>query len=170
MTTLTDVIDATVDRLKMALSDIPTVLADAPPQAQRALRVPAVYVELAELEPISNLGDTRILADARFEAHCIVDPNAARSHLAVRELASRVMTALHNLRRPLPGHGHIRLIRAGEDGFRPEMDGYMVWMVEWAVEIALGDLEPAGITPSEIYFGMTPAIGPGHVPDYDRIA
>jgi hypothetical protein len=54
--------------------------------------------------------------------------------------------------------------------FRPKMDGYEVWVVEYGVEVYLGELEPAGVTPTEIYFGMTPAIGPNHVPDYERIA
>lgn len=170
MTTLTNVVDATVTKLRAALPDIPTIEGDPPPQAQRAIRVPAVYIEIEELDPIGNPGDTRISVNARFEARCIVDPNGARSHHAARELAARVMGALQTIRRPVPSHGHIRISRAGDDYFRPKMEGYLVWVVEWAVEIYLGELEPAGVTPSEIYFGMTPAIGPNHVPDYERIA
>lgn len=152
------------------MPDVPTIEGDPPPQSQRAIRVPAVYIEISELEPVSNPGDGRISVDARFEARCIVDPNGSRSHLAVRELASRVVRALQEIRRPVAGHGHIRIERAGDEMFRPKMDGYEVWVVEYGVEVYLGELEPEGVTPTEIYFGMTPAIGPNHVPDYERIA
>lgn len=170
MTTLIDIVDATITRLRSALPDIPNISDDPPPQSQRALRVPAIFVEIAEIDPLTNPGDTRILVDARFEVRCVVDPNGPRAHLMVRELASRVVRALLEIRRPIPGHGHIRLVRAGEDAFRPEIDGYLVWVVEFGIEIALGDLEPAGITPTEIYVGIPPANGPDHRPDYERIA
>lgn len=168
--TLTDIVDATVAKLRDAMPDVPTIEGDPPPHAQRSIRVPAVYLEISELEPVSNPGDCRVSVDARFEARCVVDPNGTRSHLAVRELASRVVRALQEIRRPAVGHGHIRIERAGDEMFRPKMDGYEVWVVEYGVEVYLGELEPAGSTPSEIYFGMTPAIGPNHVPDYERIA
>ena len=168
--TLTDIVDATVVKLRAAIPDVPTIEGDPPPQSQRAIRAPAVYLEISELEPVSNPGDGRISVDARFEARCIVDPNGSRSHLAVRELASRVVRALQEIRRPVAGHGHIRIERAGDEMFRPKMDGYEVWVVEYGVEVYLGELEPAGVTPTEVYFGMTPAIGPNHVPDYERIA
>jgi hypothetical protein len=168
--TLTDIVDATVAKLRAAMPDVPTIEGDPPPHSQRSIRVPAVYLEISELEPVSNPGDGRISVDARFDARCIVDPNGTRSHLAVRELASRVVRALQEIRRPVSGHGHIRIERAGDEMFRPKMDGYEVWVVEYGVEVYLGELEPAGVTPTEIYFGMTPAIGPNHVPDYERIA
>lgn len=168
--TLTDMVDATVAKLRAAMPDVPTIEGDPPPHSQRSIRVPAVYLEISELEPVSNPGDGRISVDARFEARCIVDPNGSRSHLAVRELASRVVRALQEIRRPVAGHGHIRIERAGDEMFRPKMDGYEVWVVEYGIEVYLGELEPAGVTPTEIYFGMTPTIGPNHVPDYERIA
>lgn len=168
--TLTDMVDATVAKLRAAMPDVPTIEGDPPPHSQRSIRVPAVYLEISELEPVSNPGDGRISVDARFEARCIVDPNGSRSHLAVRELASRVVRALQEIRRPVVGHGHIRIERAGDEMFRPKMDGYEVWVVEYGIEVYLGELEPTGVTPTEIYFGMTPATGPNHVPDYERIA
>lgn len=169
MTTLIDVVDAVATQLKARLPDVPTVSADRPPQAQRALRLPALFVELAELEPLSQAGDSRLLADARFEVRCLCDPNAQRSDLVVRELASRVMLALNDIRRPVLGHGHVRLLRAGDDAFRPDVEGYLVWVVEFALELTLGELEPVGTTPQEVYIGWPPATGPSHISDYERI-
>jgi hypothetical protein len=168
--TLTEAIDAIAAQLRAAMPDVPTVSADPPPQAQRAVRVPAVYLQLTELEPIGNHGDGRVSVDARFEAHCIVDPTAPRAELACRELAARLTLALHAVPRPLPGHGHLRLVRAGPADFRPELDGYTLWMVEFGMELLLGELEPASLAPTEIWLGQAPDIGPPNVDQYEQIA
>lgn len=170
MTTLIDFADALTSKLRAALSDVPTITFDAPLKSSRSVRVPAIYLEMADFEPIEEAGDTRVLVDVRFEARCIVDPNTPRADLMLRALAGRAIVALHEIRRPVPGHGHIRLSRAGDDDFRPDMDGYLVWVVEFGIEIALGELEPEGTTPTEIYLGQAPAIGEGHADDYTRIA
>lgn len=170
MTTLIDFADAITEKLRAALPDIPTITFDPPPKANRSVRVPAIYLEMADFEPIEEAGDTRVLVDVRFEARCIYDPNAARAELMLRALAGRTIVALHEIRRPVPKQGHIRLSRAGDDAFRPDMDGYLVWVVEFGIEIALGDLEPEGITPTEIYLGQAPAIGEGYADEYTRIA
>ncbi|WP_322999962.1 hypothetical protein [Castellaniella sp.] len=170
MTTIADFADALIDRLRPALDDIPTISADPPPRKHSSLRVPAIYVEIDDFESLSEAGDTRLLTDVRWMAHCIVDPTLPRADLALRSMAARVAVALHEIRRPVPGHGHIRLARAGEDAFRPALDGYLCWVVEFNIEIALGELEPVGITPSEIYISQSPAIGTDHSDDYERLA
>lgn len=174
--TLTEALDTLTARLREALSDVPTVSADPPPQTQRAVRVPAVYVQLVEMEPLSIPADGRVAADARFEAYCIVDPNTPRAELACRELAARVILALHAVPRPLPGHGHLRLVRAGEADFRTgltgrsDLDGYRMWLVEFGMELLLGELEPAPPAPTEIWLGVSPDIGPPNVGAYEQIA
>jgi len=170
MTTLIACADALVAKLRAAMPDIPVITADAPPQTQRALRVPAVYLEIDSIEPLQEAGDSRLLADLRWQARCLVDPNQPRADLLVRALAARVAVALHEIRRPIAGHGHIRLVQATDDAFRPEVDGYVVWVVEFSIEIALGELEPPGIPPSEIYVGIDPKIGAGHENDYEPLA
>lgn len=168
--TLIGFVDTLVARLHSAMPDIPTVSADRPPKQQRSLRVPAVYVEIDNYDLMVEAGDSRLLTDVRFQARCLFDPNHPRGELLLRALAARVAVALHEIRRPVPGHGHIRLMNAGEDAFRPEVEGYLCWVVEFNIEIALGELEPPGVTPSEIHLGMSPAIGEDHADDYERIA
>jgi len=150
MTTLVECADALVEKLRAAMPDVPVITADAPPHTQRSLLVPAVYLEIDSIEPMQAAGDARLLADVRWQARCLADPNQPRAHLLVRALAARVAVALHDIRRPVPGHGHIRLINAADDGFRPEMDGYLVWVVEFSMELALGELEPPGMPPAQI--------------------
>lgn len=169
-TTLIGLVDALVAKLHDKLPDLPVVSADRPPKQQRSLRVPAVYVEIDSFDPMAEHGDSRLEVDARFQARCLFDPNHPRGELMLRALAARVAVALHEIRRPVPGHGHIRLLNAGDDAFRPEIDGYLCWVVEFNISIALGELEPEGVTPTEIHLGQHPAIGENHADDYERIA
>ncbi|CAM3793951.1 hypothetical protein [Castellaniella denitrificans] len=170
MTTIIDFADALADGLRAKLADVPTVSADPPPRQKRSLKLPAVYLDIDDIEPMQEAGDSRLLADVRWNAYCLFDPNQARADLLLRAFAARVAVALHEIRRPVPGHGHIRLSRAGDDAFRPALDGYLCWVVEFNIEIALGELEAPGVTPSEIHIGQSPAIGEHHADDYERIA
>lgn len=170
MTTLIDFADALATGLRTKISDVPTISADPPPRKERSLRVPAIYLEIDDIEPMQEAGDSRLLADVRWNAYCLFDPNQQRADLLLRDLAARVAVALHEIRRPVPGHGHIRLYHAGDDAFRPAVEGYLCWVVEFGIEVALGDLEPEGVTPSEIYISQHPAIGHAHADDYERLA
>jgi hypothetical protein len=156
--TLTTVADTLVAALRTALPDIPTIEVDPPPREQRSLTLPAIYIEIIDIEPLLEAGDSRLLADLRWEAHCLVDPIADRASLILRSMAARVAVALHEIRRPVPGHGHIRLVRAGESAFRPELEAYLSWSVEFSIEIALGDLAPETIIPSTVYLNEAPLV------------
>jgi len=170
MTTLIDCADALAGRLRAALPDIPVISADPPPQGPRSLRVPAVYLDMDSIETMRPSGDARMLTDVRWQARCLVSANEARADWMVRALAVRVAQTLLDICRPLPGHGHIHMLTASDDAFRPEVDGYKVWVVEFAVEMALGELEPPGIPPSTVYLGLHPNIGEDHLDEYGRIA
>lgn len=169
MTTLIDYVDTLVEKLRDALPDILTITADRPPRQQRSLRVPAIHIEIEGFDPMQEAGDSRLLADVHFQARCLVDPSQDRAELIARALAARLAVALHEIRRPVPGHGHIRLLSAGDDAFSPEVDGYLVWMLEFNIEIALGELELPGVTPSEIHISWSPQIGAAHEDDYEKI-
>lgn len=170
MTTLIDYVDTLVDKLRAALPEVPTITADRPDRQQRSLRVPAIHIELDSFDSMQEAGDSRLVVDVQFQARCLVDPNSPRAELLTRALAAQLAVALHEIRKPVPGHGHIRLQAAGDDAFRPEMDGYAVWLVEFAIEIALGDLEPPRSPPSEIYVSWSPRIGAKHVDDYESLS
>ncbi|WP_269497222.1 hypothetical protein [Castellaniella sp. S9] len=167
---LTDYADALAAKLREKLSDVPTIEADRPGRHQRSIKLPAIYLEIEDFTSLLEAGDSRLLTDVRWQAHCLVDPNADRAELQLRAFCARVAVALHEIRRPVAGHGHIRLIQASEDPFRPQVDGYLTWAVEFGIEIALGELEPPGIRPTQIMLGQAPAIGAGHADDYERIA
>lgn len=167
---LIDYADTLAGALRDKLPEVPTISADRPARGQRSLKLPAVYLEIEDFTSLLEAGDTRLLTDVRWLAHCLVDPNEARAELVLRAFCARVAVALHEIRRPVPGHGHIRLIQASEDPFQPRVDGYLTWAVEFGIEIALGELEPPGTRPTTVMLGQAPAIGTGHADDYEQIA
>ena len=83
---------AIVSGLRAKLDGVPTV--EAYPVLQRRIGLPAVLVELAEMEPGNDPGNGATALIGRFQARAIVDPNAAQADLQVRELAARVAVAL----------------------------------------------------------------------------
>ena len=161
--------DALVSRLQADLPDIENISADPPPQQRRALKLPAIYLEIASIEDAGANGDSRVLSTLRLQARCLYDPNIERSDLLVRALAVRVLTALHEIRRPIPGHGNLRDLRAGEDEFRPDIDGYTVWLVEATLELALGEMEAEQPVPSTVLFAIAPEIGTPHQDGYESL-
>jgi hypothetical protein len=155
---------AIIDGLRGKLAGIPFV--EAYPVLSRRVTLPAVLVELAELEPGTDPGTGETAVIGRFQARAIVDPTQAQAHLQVRELAARIVVAIMHENWGLP-IAPAQLVQAGEDAFRPELDSYLVWVVEWAHEFHLGDIEwPWPDEHLEIMLGLYPETGPGNEPDY----
>ena len=71
-------------------------------------------------------------------------------------------------------HGGVspaEFLGASPDGFKPDLDAYMVWIVEWVHELHQGDSvwTPSGIQPHTIYVGIAPEIGAAHEPKYVEV-
>lgn len=151
--------NAIVNGLRAKLDGVPTV--EAYPVLQRRIGLPAVLVELAEMEPGDDPGNGATALIGRFHARAIVDPNAAQADLQVRELAARVAVALTHQTWGLP-ITMASLVQIGDDAFKPELDGYLVWVVEWTHEFHLGEAvwpyaDESGLA---IWVGFTPNIQP----------
>lgn len=157
--------DAIVTGMRAKLAGVPTV--DAYPDIKRRVRLPAVLIELSEMEPGADPGTGETALIGRFQARAIVDPNQADAHMRVRELAARIAIAINHETWGL-GVGVAQLVQIGEDAFKPELDGYIVWLVEWTHEFHLGSTEwpypdDTGLT---IMVGMYPDTGPGYETAY----
>jgi hypothetical protein len=114
-----------------------------------------------------QVGDGRTAIDCRFALRIIAAPEQENAHLLIRVLAANVLHALDRTFRPLPGHsGHVRVARASDGDFVPELEGYLVWTVEFAIELHVGQTEPPGTTPADMRLGFAPRIGAVHEPDY----
>lgn len=155
--------DAIVKGLREALPTFERI--EAYPKIGAQIRTPLIAVELSEMEPGHDDGTGCISLIARMQARIIVDPYGAEHELHVREIAARLALAVHMQTWGLPiAPG--RVVQVGEDPFRPQLDTYLVWLVEWTHEFGVGgELEtiPDGST---LVWGVDPSTGPGNESSY----
>lgn len=151
---------AIVAGLQAKLSGIPTI--DAYPVIQRRVNIPAVLIELSEIDAGTDPGTGETALIGHFQARAIVDPNLTDAYMQVRELAARIAVAITHETWGLE-IGVSRLLQVGEDAFKPELDGYLSWMVEWTHEFHLGESvwpypNETGLT---LMLGLYPDTGTG---------
>jgi hypothetical protein len=145
----------------------------------RAEDLPACILDLTELEedPEEEPGTGQLAARFRFEADLVLPFRALRSKLAIRLQAASFASYLRKQSR-WPGinqAGRIEAINAYRSDFQPELDQYEVWRVEWRQLLHIGtdvwaDLPGSPGTPSTVFLGEFPEIGPGNEPNYDQVA
>lgn len=169
MSIITDLHQAITDTLMAEIPGIET--SGFYPKLREAVKVPAIFVDMASLEPGDDPGTDEIAYIARFEARIIVGAvdDQANAPLRVRELAAEVGRIIHKNSFGLPVKP-AALVSIGNDGFSPDLDAYDVWMVEWEQEFHIGESvwDDDGIVPSEIYVGFAPYIGAAHEDKYIR--
>ncbi|MFT4314334.1 MAG: hypothetical protein AB3P11_04515 [Wolbachia pipientis] len=131
-----DLHQAICTKLKEEISAIQTC--EIYPSIRKELLAPAVFVELSGFEKGHDPGTEELAMKARFEARIVVDGTVENSSLVVRSLAAEVARVVNkntwNVKNVSPGE----FISAEIDGFRPELDAYLVWLVEWSHQLHLG--------------------------------
>lgn len=136
------------------------------PQVGRRLDLPCVIGEVAGLQPGTDPGTGETALVAHIQARIVVDPNALHADMKGALLATRLVRLLQNQNWGLP----ITLAdfsRASPDWTHPDLDGYLVWLVEWRHEFHIGETEwpfeaPTGAADTALYFGYDPETGPGN--------
>ncbi|MFP3026003.1 MAG: hypothetical protein ACEY3L_07045 [Wolbachia sp.] len=108
------------------------------PSIRKELVAPAVFVELSGFEKGHDPGTEELALKARFEARIVIDSTIENAPLIVRTLAAEVAKVVNkntwNIKNVSPGE----FISAEIEGFRPELDAYLVWMVDWSHQLHLG--------------------------------
>ncbi|WP_438456581.1 hypothetical protein [Wolbachia endosymbiont of Kerria lacca] len=108
------------------------------PAIRKELLAPAVFVELSSLEKGSDPGTGELALRVRFEARIVIDSTIENAPIIVRTLAAEVAKVVNkstwNVKNVSPGE----FISGGGDDFRPELDAYLVWLVEWFHEVHVG--------------------------------
>ena len=108
------------------------------PAIRKELIAPAVFVELSGFEKGHDPGTEELALKARFEARIVIDSTIENAAIIVRTLAAEVAKVVNkntwNIKNVSPGE----FISAEIDGFRPELDAYLVWMVDWSHQLHLG--------------------------------
>jgi hypothetical protein len=108
------------------------------PAIRKELIAPAVFVELASLEPGKDAGTEELALRARFEARVIIDSTIENASIVVRSLASEVARVVNRNTWNVKNISPDEFTSAEMDGFRPELDAYLVWLVDWVHEVHLG--------------------------------
>lgn len=137
------------------------------PDLRERIDVPAVVIELAELEPGLDQGTGETALVARLEARVIVgserDQCQQQAAFAAAQIAVLLRTQTWGLE-----VGQAEFVRCAQDWTRPELDGYAVWVVEWNQPIWLGKQEWPwhNQPPGNLVWGFSPETGPGSEGSY----
>ncbi|SDX05037.1 hypothetical protein SAMN05444064_110211 [Pseudomonas syringae] len=110
------------------------------PDMLQQIAVPAVLIELVELEPGIDQGTGESAFVARFEARVIVGSEREQCQQQAAFAASQLAVLLRLQTWELEVEP-AEFVRAAQDWSRPELDGYAVWVVEWTQGIYLGEEE-----------------------------
>ena len=107
------------------------------PDIKDRIPLPAMFIEMAELEPGLDQGTGETVLVARFEARIVVDPIRAQHHQQAAHLAAQlaVLLRFQTWGQPIEP---AEFVQAMQDWTKPELDGYTVWRVEWTHQIYLG--------------------------------
>ena len=132
---LKDLHDKICTTLKKEISAIQTC--EVYPAIRKELVAPAVFIELSSLEQGKDPGTEELALKARFEARIVVDGIVEDSSLVVRSLAAEVARVV-NKNTWEKNVSPAEFLSAEPDGFRPELDAYLVWMVDWSHQLHLG--------------------------------
>lgn len=110
------------------------------PVIEDGIRLPAVVIELAEMEPGQDPGTGEMGLSCKFEARVITDPIQDDHHQQAVFLAGQLAVLL---RQQCWGVAvePAEFVQAMQDWTKPELDGYTVWVVEWTQQIYLGQMQ-----------------------------
>ncbi|MGL9779236.1 MAG: hypothetical protein ACR5K5_03140, partial [Wolbachia sp.] len=106
---------------------------------RREIIAPAVFVELVSLEPGKDPGTEELALRARFEARVVVDGTVEDSQVVVRELAAEIARVVNRNTWGIENISPGEFLSAEVDDFKPELDAYLVWLVEWTHELHIGE-------------------------------
>lgn len=137
------------------------------PNIEDHIPLPAVFLEMSEIEPGADIGTGETTMVCKFEARIIVDPIQVDHHRQVVQLVTQLIVLLRAQNWGLEIEC-AEFIQALQDWTRPELDGYTVWLVEWNQTIYLGTEEWPwpDEPPGTLLIGVSPDIGPGSRDQY----
>lgn len=137
------------------------------PDIHDSIALPAVVVEMARLEPGKDYGTGEMVLIASFEARVIVGPEQVDHNQQAVQLAGQLAVLLRGQTWGLEVDP-AEFVQAAQDWTKPELDGYLVWLVEWTQQIYLGAQQWPwpDQPPGTLKLGFDPDTGPGHVPEY----
>lgn len=167
--TLDDYHDGVIDALRTAFPDLATV--DDYPNDRQRVQVPAALVEVTEMlaVPDDDPGTGQLALELQVELRYIVGWRGANQGRLVRRNAAALAHFIQQNQWGLPVEP-ARVLACEPDEFSPELDQYIVWRIEWAQIVHIGENEwlDDGTPPTEVWVGIAPLVGPEHEEHYTR--
>lgn len=160
-------IDALHDAIEQRLAErLPLLDVRFYPDLGGRVSLPILALELSEFEPGTDPGTGELALIATVQARLVMDPTGSDAERAVRQLAARVGAEVHRSTTFGVPVTPAKIRQLGPDGFhRAELEGYLVWLIEWTHELDVGDPEditlPA-VVPRVVAWGVDPETGPGN--------
>jgi hypothetical protein len=136
------------------------------PNVKDRIALPVVFIEMAEMEPGVDIGTGETSLICRFEARIIVDPIRPKHCQQAAHLAAQLAVLLRLQTWGLAVEP-AEFVQATPDWTKPELDGYVVWLVEWTHQIYLGVEEWPwpDEPPGSLVINVEPGDGPVHPED-----
>ncbi|MBK3506675.1 hypothetical protein [Pseudomonas sp. MF6747] len=110
------------------------------PNIQDRIALPAVFLELAEIEPGTDIGTGETALVCKFEARIIVDPIDPLHQQQAVQLVTQLAVLLRAQTWGLAVEP-AEFVQALQDWTQPALDGYTVWLVEWTQQVYVGPEE-----------------------------
>ncbi|MGF6316489.1 hypothetical protein [Pseudomonas frederiksbergensis] len=130
------------------------------PNIEDRVALPAVFVELAEMESGIDTATGETALACKFEARVITDPIQPNHHQQAVFLAGQLAVLLRMQSWGVAVEPS-EFVQAMQDWTKPELDGYTVWVVEWTQQIYLGEAQWPwpDQPPGTLMFGVDPDAG-----------
>ena len=137
------------------------------PDIDNHIPLPAVFLDIGEINPGQDIGTGETTLSITFEARVIVDVILADHYRQAVQLATQLAVLLRMQSWGLPVEP-AEFQRSSQDWTRPELDGYTVWLVEWTQTLYLGEQEWPwpDQPPGTLVWGFSPDTGPGNEGNY----
>ena len=137
------------------------------PNIDNHIPLPAVFLDIGEINPGQDIGTGETTLTITFEARVIVDVIRADHYRQAVQLATQLAVLLRMQSWGLPVEP-AEFQRSSQDWTRPELDGYTVWLVEWTQTLYLGEQEWPwpDQPPGTLVWGFSPDTGPGNEGNY----
>ena len=129
------------------------------PRRMDQVTLPAVLVDLAELESTNDPGTGELALISHWEARVMVSESNGNEQdngeVVLRSVILSVMLWLYGHTWPQKNIGCAKLKQASPDHFAPERQGHTIWLIEWTHDLRLGQSvwDGEGVIPTQIFIG-----------------
>lgn len=160
-------LDAIVGALAEQFPAFKTVAAED--ESRQKLQVPALLVQLSELEPAPDKDPHtgQFPCHLRVEARIVMGHRTPQVRREVIKAAGAIAAFVHSNRFGVTW-GEAVILSVEPDEFSPKADSFDIWRIEWSHHVDLGPsyFVDEGVTPSQVLTSWSPEIGPPHEAKY----